>query len=123
MVLLCLLNYMRNYSLPICIEMNCERGSFHLHHNYLIFFFLFIARSKARFLWKRIPPTIKNGNVELEKIWNIFNHLWDNDVSTFFKVIDYEWSTNVAQLMSQLKGKRFVDVITLNSLIDLLIFL
>lgn len=62
-------------------------------------------RSKARFLWKRIPATVKTGNVELGKIWSIFNHLWDNDVSEFFKIIDFEWSTNVAKLMAQLKGK------------------
>ncbi|KAG4068048.1 hypothetical protein HA402_011381 [Bradysia odoriphaga] len=61
--------------------------------------------SKARFLWKRIPKSIKTGNVELEKIWNIFNHLWDNDLNAFFKAINFEWSANVGRIMSQLKDK------------------
>lgn len=61
-------------------------------------------RSNARFLWKRIPHTVKQGNVELEKIWSIYNHLWNNDVTGFFKAINYEWSNNVAELMFELKG-------------------
>lgn len=96
-------------SLPlICTKAICK-----CHHNPIVNNYnlhvslsLLLLRSNARFLWKRIPATVKQGNVELEKIWTIYNYLWTNDVSNFFKTIAYEWSTNVAELMFELKGNQ-----------------
>lgn len=98
---LCPLNCMLNCLLLTCTETSCEWVVFLV---IVHFFIIFFRRSKARYLWQRIPASVKAGNVELEKIWNIFNHLWENDGNAFFKSIDFEWSSNVAKLMSQLKG-------------------
>lgn len=70
--------------------------------NTLLLFIM--CSSNARFLWKRIPAAIKQKDAELEKIWLVYNHLWNNDMPGFFKAISYEWSTNVAELMFELKG-------------------
>lgn len=67
---------------------------------------LFEYSCSARFLWKRIPPSAKMANAELEKIWIVFNYLWHNNISGFFKAINHEWSNNVAELMFELKGKQ-----------------
>lgn len=64
-----------------------------------------MCRCSARFLWKRIPSNIKSSDPELEKIWIVFDHLWYNNISGFFKAINHEWSNNVAELMYELKGK------------------
>lgn len=65
---------------------------------------LFACSCSARFLWKRIPSNIKAGNVELEKIHNVYVCLWNNDIAGFFKIINHEWSSNVAELMFELRG-------------------
>ncbi|KAJ6646475.1 COP9 signalosome complex subunit 8 [Pseudolycoriella hygida] len=72
--------------------------------------------SKARYLWGRIPISVKNGNVELNRMWQIFTQLYDNDMNAFFKTINFEWSTNVAKLMSQLKDKVHGETIELVAL-------
>lgn len=59
----------------------------------------------ARFLWKRIPHSVKSANVELEKIYTVYNFLWHNNIAGFFKAINHEWSNTVAELMFELKGK------------------
>lgn len=68
-------------------------------------------RCSARFLWKRIPQNVKSSNVELDKIYTVFNHLWHNNISGFFKAINHEWSNNVAELMFELKGKIRINII------------
>lgn len=84
---------------------------------------LFFSRCSARFLWKRVPPITKNGNTELEKIWKIYNTLWNNNVESFFKNINYEWSTNVAELMFELKGTYFFLIAKLDTFNYLLLLL
>lgn len=66
--------------------------------------FLFHS-SSARFLWKRIPANAKTGNVEMEKIHDVYVCLWNNDFAGFFKAINYEWSSSVAEIMFELRGK------------------
>lgn len=73
----------------------------------LMMIFKFLIRMcscSARFLWKRIPIQFKAGNVELEKIHSVYICLWNNDIAGFFKIINYEWSNNIAELMFELRG-------------------
>ncbi|CAD7078854.1 unnamed protein product [Hermetia illucens] len=59
----------------------------------------------ARFLWKRIPQNVKSGNAELTRIHNVYLALWNNNSPEFFKAIEYEWSSNIAELIFELKEK------------------
>lgn len=64
----------------------------------------------ARFLWKRIPANVKTGNVELEKIHKVYTCLWNNDIAGFFNAINYEWSSNIAEIMFELRGKHSIQM-------------
>lgn len=72
-----------------------------------------MPRANARFLWKRIPPIIKAGNVELDKMWTVYTSLWQNDLVTFFNSVTFAWSANVAELMQELKEKIYQETIAL----------
>lgn len=48
---------------------------------------------------------MKTSNIELEKMYAVFNFLWHNNIAEFFKAINYEWSSTVAELMFELKGE------------------
>lgn len=67
-----------------------------------------ICSVSARFLWKRIPQSVKSANAELEKMYTVYNFLWHNNIAGFFKAINHEWSNTVAELMFELKGKFIV---------------
>ncbi|XP_055299582.1 COP9 signalosome complex subunit 8 [Sitodiplosis mosellana] len=69
--------------------------------------------SSARFLWKRIPLNVKTGNIELEKIHSVYICLWNNDIAGFFKIINYEWSNNIAELMFELREKTYKETVDL----------
>lgn len=76
--------------------------------------FGFCSRSaNARYLWKRIPSSVKCGNVELDKLWTVYVSLWQNDLITFFKAVSFSWSPNVAELMSELREKVYRETIAL----------
>uniref|UniRef100_A0A1Q3F911 Putative cop9 signalosome complex subunit 8 n=1 Tax=Culex tarsalis TaxID=7177 RepID=A0A1Q3F911_CULTA len=59
----------------------------------------------ARFLWKRIPQSAKNGHAELEQMYKVYQCLWNNDTAGFYKVINHDWSKHVSELMFELKEK------------------
>lgn len=61
-------------------------------------------RCNARFLWKRIPNNVKEGNKELEQMHQVFKCLWNNNMVQFNEAINFEWSRDVAELMFELKG-------------------
>ncbi|XP_055635750.1 COP9 signalosome complex subunit 8 [Toxorhynchites rutilus septentrionalis] len=59
----------------------------------------------ARFLWKRIPLSVKTGHAELEQMYKVYQCLWNNDIAGFYKVINHDWSKHVSELMFELKEK------------------
>lgn len=93
-VLLCF-----TFSVPLMRHQNKNKNVHYLYHCFYSF------SCSARFLWKRIPLHIKSGNIELETIHSIYICLWNNDITGFFKTINYEWSNNIAELMFELRGK------------------
>lgn len=114
--------FTQSYWLHICTKKICKYKIFRLHFCWFWLHFvktkkndklfdcielivsIFTCSCSARFLWKRIPLQIKTGNVALEKIHNVYVCLWNNDIAGFFKIINYEWSSNIAELMFELRG-------------------
>merc|ERR1712002_605239 len=57
----------------------------------------------AKFLWKRIPPTIKADNSELHAIWKIGQFLWKRDFANVYVSAKAEtWSSVVQPLVDKL---------------------
>jgi len=57
----------------------------------------------AKFLWKRIPPSVKTGNTELLKIWQVGQRMWRRDWPAVHEALNIEWSEDVAEIMNALK--------------------
>lgn len=82
----------------------------------------------AKFLWKRIPPALKEPSpavaggrqgaqphqrrddlAHLAKVWEVGKALWSKDPSAVYAAIDAaQWSPDVAPIMQAIKGKRHV---------------
>ncbi|EAT40448.1 AAEL007821-PA [Aedes aegypti] len=69
--------------------------------------------SNARYLWKRIPPSVKTGHSELEQMYKVFQCQWNNDTAGFYKAINYDWSKHVSELMFELKEKMQQETVNL----------
>ena len=76
-------------------------------------FNFYVFRISARFLWKRIPVAVKNGNQEIDQMHKIYECLWKNEMIEFYKLMDYKWSQGVAEVMYELKEKVQMDNIQL----------
>jgi len=62
----------------------------------------------AKFLWKRIPETLKNegSGSELARVWDIGKALWTRDVPQVFRVIEEgQWSDNVTAIVAAIKDR------------------
>jgi len=62
----------------------------------------YIALSKlpeAKFLWKRIPESSKQENLELGKIWEVGKSIWNRENPRVFQTLQTEWSETIAPLM------------------------
>ena len=62
----------------------------------------------AKFLWKRIPETVKNDGgdgEELASLWDIGRALWTRDLPAVYAAIDArQWSSNVTAIVTAIKG-------------------
>ncbi|CAG9098983.1 hypothetical protein JYU34_002500 [Plutella xylostella] len=60
----------------------------------------------AKFLWKRIPPTITSSNPEIVAIWAIGQKLWKKDLpGTYQAITAYTWTEPVASIIKALEDK------------------
>jgi len=61
----------------------------------------------AKFLWKRIPETVKNdGGEELAGLWDIGKALWTRDLPAVYAAIDArQWSSNVSAIVTAIKDR------------------
>ena len=64
-------------------------------------------RCAAKFLWKRIPESIKKEHTELKKIWDIGVALWNQNFSAAYNALNQEWSESVKTIMQAVKGDDF----------------
>jgi COP9 signalosome complex subunit 8 len=59
----------------------------------------------AKFLWKRIPSSVKSDHPELAKIWEVGQALWLRDTPKVFATIESNtWSEDIKPLVDAIKG-------------------
>ncbi|XP_030758482.1 COP9 signalosome complex subunit 8-like [Sitophilus oryzae] len=70
----------------------------------------------AKFLWKRIPSSIKSSNPEIGCIWTVGQHLWKSDfTATYTSLNAVSWSDTVSEIMKNVQDvvrSRAVDLIS-----------
>ncbi|EFA04765.1 COP9 signalosome complex subunit 8 [Tribolium castaneum] len=69
----------------------------------------------AKYLWKRIPASVKSSTPELNNIWAVAQHMWKRDFPGIYKALNaVTWSDGVANIMKQVQDRvrnRSVDLI------------
>ncbi|CAG9833784.1 unnamed protein product [Diabrotica balteata] len=70
----------------------------------------------AKYLWKRIPPTVKTSTPELAHIWAVGQSMWKRDFPAIYTALNaVTWSDIVADIMKQVQEvvrTRAVDLIS-----------
>ncbi|ENN74403.1 COP9 signalosome complex subunit 8 [Dendroctonus ponderosae] len=70
----------------------------------------------AKFLWKRIPASVKTAAPELGQIWAVGHHLWKSDFPATYQALNaVKWSENVAEIMQNVQivvRSRAVDLMS-----------
>ncbi|GAX73852.1 hypothetical protein CEUSTIGMA_g1302.t1 [Chlamydomonas eustigma] len=57
----------------------------------------------ARFLWKRIPASVKQNNPELEAVWRLLQFAWSRQYQGLWQALQgYQWSTQLQPLIESL---------------------
>lgn len=57
----------------------------------------------AKYLWKRIPPAMRNGNEELGALWNVGQTLWVKDSRSFHTAVQaYQWTETIAPIVTEI---------------------
>lgn len=70
---------------------------------------VFISRCNAKFLWKRIPPSITSSNPEIAAIWAVGQKLWKKDLAgTYQALAAYNWTEPVANIIRALEGNCYI---------------
>ncbi|KAH9489601.1 COP9 signalosome complex subunit 8 [Bulinus truncatus] len=54
----------------------------------------------AKFLWKRIPLSIKQMSPELGTIWQVAQKMWSKDYAATYEALQKEWSEDVKNIMA-----------------------
>lgn len=69
----------------------------------------------AKFLWKRIPASVKSEYDELPKVWEVGKSIWKRDPPAVFESLQsHQWSDNIDKIMNEIKvrmRKRFVSLV------------
>lgn len=66
----------------------------------------YLFRCNAKFLWKRIPISVKTANPEIGQIWSVGQHMWQKDFPAIYRSLAaVTWSEPVAEIMKALHGK------------------
>lgn len=60
---------------------------------------------QAKYLWKRIPTTVKNNNPDLHQIWKVAQCMWQRDWPGTHAALNFEWNRDVAEIMNALKER------------------
>ncbi|XP_014680599.1 PREDICTED: COP9 signalosome complex subunit 8-like [Priapulus caudatus] len=59
--------------------------------------------SNARYLWKRIPPAVKQSNPELAAIWAVGQKMWLRNFSGIYVSLRQDWSESIKPIMTALE--------------------
>ncbi|XP_046376630.2 COP9 signalosome complex subunit 8-like [Haliotis rufescens] len=77
-------------------------ASFQVYGQLLGLYLLHNDTCNAKFLWKRIPQTIKSANPELSSIWIIGQKMWQRDYPGVYETVKKEWSEPIKPVMMAL---------------------
>ena len=78
-------------------------ASLEVYSQLLMYYLLENDVINAKFLWKRIPSSLKDQSEELNSIWKVGKFLWKKDLVNIYSAISgYEWSSSIAPLMKKL---------------------
>ncbi|KAM8933770.1 COP9 signalosome complex subunit 8 isoform 2-T2 [Pelodytes ibericus] len=60
--------------------------------------------NNARYLWKRIPPSIRSANAELAGIWEVGQRIWQREFPGIYaSIAAYQWSENIQPIMEAVR--------------------
>lgn len=62
-------------------------------------------RCNAKYLWKRIPADVKTAHEELGRVWTIGQCMWQRNWPAVHAALNVEWSEDIQDVMTALKGK------------------
>uniref|UniRef100_A0A0B6ZRB0 CSN8/PSMD8/EIF3K domain-containing protein n=1 Tax=Arion vulgaris TaxID=1028688 RepID=A0A0B6ZRB0_9EUPU len=54
----------------------------------------------AKFLWKRIPQSVKQNCPELANIWSVGQKMWLKDYAGIYEALQRDWSEDVQHIMA-----------------------
>ncbi|CAI5491560.1 unnamed protein product [Closterium sp. Naga37s-1] len=62
--------------------------------------------NEARFLWKRIPASVKDGNAELAATWRVGQAMWKRDSQDVYEALKvFVWSPAVQPMVAAVKDR------------------
>ncbi|EEB10874.1 COP9 signalosome complex subunit, putative [Pediculus humanus corporis] len=61
--------------------------------------------NNAKYLWKRIPQSIKTTHPEIFNIWKVGQKMWQRDFPGIYEALNRQWSNDVAEIMQKLLEK------------------
>ena len=69
--------------------------------------------NSARFLWKSIPPAIKESQPELVAAWKIGQKLWTRDYAGVYEAIrGFDWTQETQVLVAAFSGKLSLSLLS-----------
>ncbi|XP_013783300.2 COP9 signalosome complex subunit 8-like, partial [Limulus polyphemus] len=57
----------------------------------------------AKFLWKRIPENVKQGNPEIGNVWAVGQKLWNRDFPGVYSCLEQEWPEHLVSIMNVIR--------------------
>ncbi|XP_019878427.1 COP9 signalosome complex subunit 8 isoform X2 [Aethina tumida] len=70
----------------------------------------------AKYLWKRIPASVKTATPELANIWDVAQSMWKRDFPAIYLALNaVNWSEPISEIMKQVQDvvrSRAVDLIS-----------
>lgn len=75
-----------------------------MYNQLLALYLLHNDMCNAKFLWKRIPQTVKSSTPETVQIWAVGQKLWLRDYPGIYEALKKEWSESISQIMEAVKA-------------------
>ncbi|XP_069839242.1 COP9 signalosome complex subunit 8 [Dendropsophus ebraccatus] len=70
----------------------------------LVLYLLHNDMNNARYLWKRIPPSVRSSSPELGWIWEVGQRIWQRDFPGIYSSIAaHQWSENIQPIMEAVR--------------------
>ncbi|KAL9876361.1 COP9 signalosome complex subunit 8 [Glossina fuscipes] len=95
------------------LETRPTDASAKLYINLCAYYLVVNKMTEANLLWKRVPQHIKEENDEMQKLYLLTQCLHSNNLSNFFRHIQYEWSDDIKSVMDQLHRDTKKNALTL----------